>query len=505
MKKSPWFSEDHQLFRQSIRQYIDQQIRPHLDQWEEDHRIPQSVQEEMGELGYLGLIHPENYGGSDADFWYSAVFLEELGRSANAGYTAAVSVHSYMAIAHISKVGSEHLKEKYLRPAIAGKKWGALGVTEPGAGSDVAAIRTTARREGNEYIINGSKTFITNGGYGDFVTLACKTKPDQGSSGISLIVVDLDSPGVTRSVLNKLGWNSSDTAEIAFDEVRVPAENLVGQENQGFYYIMDSFQLERLVAALLAIGGAHRAMELTLQYMDEREAFGRKINRFQALRHRLADLATELDAASQYTYYCSWLYENEQFAVKECSMAKLLTSELGKKIADECLQCFGGYGYMEEYPMARMFRDARAGTIVGGSSEIMREIIAKMIFDGTEYESAYETETEALPSARELILSLPSRLREAKINGQTGIWHFDLSGDSGGKFSVRLQDAQVFVEEGLQGEADCLIESSAETYEQVELGRMDAQQALMQGAIKVSDLGAMMRFSPLFRRYKSKS
>ncbi len=515
---SPWFREEHHLFRQSIRQFIEKEVVPNAPLWEKQGFVPREVWLRMGELGFLGINHEETYGGSGADFFYTVVYLEELARSTMGGFTSAVSVHQYMATAHIARVGSPSLKERFLKPSVTGRKWGALGISEPGAGSDVASIRTTAIREGDHYRINGSKTFITNGVNGDFVTLACKTKPEAGAAGISLIVVEKGTPGFTATNLEKMGWHSSDTGELAFDDVKVPVENLIGQENQGFYYIMDSFQLERLVAAILAIGGARHALEIALKYLDEREAFGRKLNRYQVLRHRLVDLATELEAAEQYVYYTSWLFERGEFAVRECSMAKLLTSELGKKMADACLQCFGGYGFMEEYPIARMYRDARAATIVGGTSEIMREIIAKMIFDGTSYRPAYEdpaTNSAAnglgedlkipgahSPSARELILGLPDRFRSDKAKQDLNrLFHFALTGDGGGQFSVRVQAGGVEVSEGIIGTADCLIEAEAGDYASLELGRLDAQTALMTGKIKVSDLGAKMAFTPLFRRW----
>lgn len=399
-RPSLYFTDEHELFRQSVRQFIQNEIIPHTDEWETARRIPASIFQRMGELGYLGLPYSELYGGTNADFWFSVVFLEELARCGMGGFTTAVSVHTYMAINHIAKAGGPALKEQYLVPAIAGEKVAALAITEPDAGSDVSAIRTTARRETNdetgedEYVINGSKTFISNGTYGDFVTLTVKTKPDsegpdRGNTGISLIVVDLNSPGITRTKLNKMGWHSSDTAEIRFDEVRVPAKNLIGMENMGFYYLMESLQLERLVAAIMAVSGAELALEWTLHYVQEREAFGRKIGKFQAIRHKIADAATEVEMAKQFVYHTCWLFTQGEVVVKECSMAKLYTSEMQKRVVDTCLQFFGGYGYMEDYPICRAYRDSRVGTIAGGSSEIMREIIAKIVVDTVQYKAIY--------------------------------------------------------------------------------------------------------------------
>lgn len=503
---SPWFNEHHALFRDSIRQFIRAEVLPHAAAWEAAGEIPTAVWRRMGELGFLGINHDPDVGGSGADFFTSVAYLEELAHSGMGGFTAAVSVHQYMATAHIAKVGSAELRERFLVPAVTGEKWGALAVSEPGAGSDVAALRTTAVRDGDHYVINGSKTFITNGVRGDFATVACKTAPELGAGGISLIVVERGTPGFTATNLAKMGWHSSDTGELAFDEVRVPVTNLVGEENKGFYYIMDSFQLERLVAAVLACGGARHALELALRYMDEREAFGRRLNRYQALRHRMVDLLTELEAAEQFTYHTAWLHGNGHFAVRECSQAKLLTSELGKKASDVCLQVFGGYGFMEAYPMARLYRDARAGTIVGGTSEIMREIIAKMLFDGKTYRSAYGedsgTDAPKLPSAADILRALPERFRADKAPADLDrTFHFRLSGEGGGAFTVRLADGRVAVHEGAEGPADCVVEASAEDYAAVETGRLDPQAALMGGRLKVSDLAAMMGFTPLFRRW----
>ncbi|MBC3788616.1 acyl-CoA dehydrogenase family protein [Spirosoma utsteinense] len=402
-RPSLYFTEAHDLFRQSVRQFIETEVVPHTDEWETNRRIPLSVFQRMGELGYLGLPFPEEFGGVDADFWYSVVFLEELARCGMGGFTTAVSVHEYMAINHISKAGSYALKQRYLIPAIAGEKVAALAITEPDTGSDVSAIRTTAilTEAGDAFIVNGAKTFISNGTYGDFATLVVKTggaTSDTGgkSGGLSLLVVDLDSVGITRTKLNKIGWHSSDTAEIHFDDVRVPADNLIGQLNKGFYYLMESLQLERLVAAVMAVSGAQQALDWTLAYLNEREAFGRKIGTFQAIRHKIADVATEIEMARQFVYHTCWLYTQGDVVVKECSMAKLAASEMQKRVVDTCLQFFGGYGYMEDYPIARAYRDVRVGTIAGGSSEIMREIISRIVVDAVAYKPVYDgAETKA--------------------------------------------------------------------------------------------------------------
>jgi hypothetical protein len=388
---SQYFNEDHELFRKSVRRFIEKEVIPHTEKWESERRIPQSIFKRMGELGFLGLLYAEEHGGVNADFWFSVVFLEELARCGMGGFATAVSVHQFMAINHISKAGSAELKHNYLMPAILGEKIAALGITEPNTGSDVSAIQTTAVRQGNHFIINGSKTFISNGTYGDFITLAVKTKADAGQAqnGISLLVVDLEAEGVSRTKLNKMGWHSSDTAEIKFDDVRVPVDNLIGMENFGFYYLMESLQLERLVASIMAVSGAGWALDQTLHYLNEREAFGRKIGKFQAIRHKIADIATEIEVAREFVYSTCWKFTQGEVAVKECSMAKLFTSEMQKRVVDSCLQFFGGYGYMEDYPICRAYRDVRVGTIAGGTSEIMREIISKIVVDAVEYKPVY--------------------------------------------------------------------------------------------------------------------
>ncbi len=517
--KSPYFTEDHDLFRQTVRDFIEKEVVPNTNEWEAQQDVPRSIWTRMGELGFLGINYPEAYGGAEADFFYSVVFIEELSRSFMAGFPAAINVHQYMATAHLAAAGSQELKQKYLSKAISGEFIAALGVSEPNAGSDVAGMHTTAVREGDHYVINGSKIFITNGVNANFVVVACKTNPQAGVNGISLIIVDRDTPGFTTNKLDKLGWHSSDTGELFFDNVKVPASNIIGEEGKGFFYIMDSFQLERLVAAVASIAGAQHTIEITLQYMNERKAFGRPINKFQALRHLIADLQTEVDAAHQYTHYVAWLYSQGEFAVRECSQAKLLTSEVGKKAADVCLQCFGGYGFMEEYPIARMYRDARVGTIVGGTSQIMKEIIAKVLIDGTSYERAYKAEGSATNNnntssngngaantltAKEIILSLPKRYRPEKAaTGYTTSIHFNLVGNTGGQFTVNINNGNCEVQEGHHGEATCTVQANANDYEDVELGRSDAQTAVMMGKIQLSNISEMMTFSRLFKKVGS--
>lgn len=371
------FREEHELFRSSLRAWLDQHVLPHVDAWEDAGEIPRWVWRQMGEMGYFGLTFPEEYGGMGGDFWYQVVFLEEISKCHSAGFAAAVSAHPILALTHIAEAGSADLKERYLPPGIAGEIFGGLAITEPHAGSDVAGLRTTAVREGDHYVLNGAKTFITNGVLSDFLVVAAKTDTKAGAYGISLLVVDRDSPGLHAHKLKKLGWHASDTGEIHLDEVRVPVGNLIGQPNQGFFYIMQRFALERLVMAISAVAGAEHALAYTLNYMSERRAFGRPLHKFQELRHRVAQHSTELARAKAFNYAISTAFNQGDHRIKECAMAKMLSTELSDQVITDCLQFLGGYGYMEEYPLARMFRDSRLGPIGGGTSEIMREIIAK--------------------------------------------------------------------------------------------------------------------------------
>lgn len=383
-----YFTEEHQLFRQSMRDFLNREIVPHIETWEEQGYIPKDVYRKFGEMGYFGIQFPEAYGGLDLDHFYSIILGEELARVNSGGFGAAMGSHSSLALVHINAEGNEEQKQRYLVPGIKGEIIGCLAITEPFGGSDVAAVRTTAVQEGDHYVINGSKTFITNGVYSDFIVAAVRTNPDSTSGGISMMIIDRDTPGVSATKLNKLGWRASDTGEIAFDNVKVPKENLLGGFNQGFYYIMQHFALERLMMAVAGVATADYALEVTLQYMSEREAFGRKINKFQVLRHRIAQMASEVEMNKQFVYTIAQRYGQGDYVVKEAAMAKLLGTQLSDKVVYDCLQMFGGYGFMEDYPLARMFRDSRLGTIGGGTSEIMCEIISKMMIDSKAYQKA---------------------------------------------------------------------------------------------------------------------
>jgi len=375
-----FFSEEHNIFRQQLRSFIEKELAPHADEWEEAGMFPKEVFKKMGDLGFLGLRYPEEYGGMNADYWYSVVFNEELPRCQSAGVALGIMVQTDMCTPAIAAHGTPEQKEEFLKPALAGDKIGAICVTEPGAGSDVKAIRTRAVRDGDYYVINGSKTFITNGTRADWLTMAVKTDPDAGYGGISLFLFPTDTPGfqVTRK-LDKLGNRASDTAELSFEDCRVHKKYLLGEENRGFYYIMEGFQYERLAGAIGGLAGTQLVFDRTLEYAREREVFGKPVSKWQANAHLIANLATELEAAKALVYHCAEMVNNGENAIKEVSMCKLFVGELAQKVVDRCLQLFGGYGYMEEYYVARAYRDTRLITIGGGSSEVMREIISRML------------------------------------------------------------------------------------------------------------------------------
>ncbi len=379
------YNEDHRLFRQSFRDFLSQEIQPHIDKYEAQGKVPRSVYERFGEMGYLGLGYAEAYGGMDLDIWYNVIMAEEMNRLNSGGFAAAIGAHSGLALAHINGAGNKNQKEKYLRQGIKGQLIGCLAISEPDGGSDVQALRTTAIQDSDHYIINGSKTFITNGVNSDFIVAAVKTKPLAKSHGISMIIIDRDTPGVTATHLNKLGWRASDTGEISFQDVRVPISQLLGIEGQGFLYIMQHFVTERLAMAVNGYALSEYALEVTLQYMSERKAFGRSINKFQVLRHRIAQMAAEIEMNKSFVYSLYRRYQEGAYLVKEASMAKLLATQLSDKVTTQCLQMFGGYGFMEDYPLARMYRDTRIGQIGGGTSEILCEIISKIMIDGANY------------------------------------------------------------------------------------------------------------------------
>ncbi|MGF7028780.1 acyl-CoA dehydrogenase family protein [Sphingobacterium sp. HSC-15S19] len=381
------FTAEHQIFRDTLRAFIRKEITPYVDDWEKRGEIDRNVWKKMGDMGLMGLNYPEVYGGLELEFYYSLILCEELSYCFSGGFTISALVIQFMSAPYLLKYGSEDLKIRYLKPVIAGDMVSAVAITEPGAGSDVKQIKTTAVRDGDFYIVNGSKTFITNGYYGDFFITAVKTASDQGTKGISLLLIDRNATGVSSSKINKLGWHASDTAELGFNNVRVPISHLIGMEGEGFRYLMDGLQLERLTAAIHSLATAESAFQYTLDYIAQREAFGKKIQEFQTIRHRIAQMAADIATTKAFVYHCCDLQDQNEYAVKECSIAKLQASELAVNVVNQCLQLFGGYGFTEDYKIARLYRDVRVGTIIGGTSEIMLEIIAKMTIDHVTYQS----------------------------------------------------------------------------------------------------------------------
>lgn len=385
---SRYFTEEHELFRQSLKDFLQKEVVPHIDKWEETGQIERFIWEKFGEMGFFGIAYPEEYGGMNLDLFYTVILLEELQKINSGGFAAAIWAHAYLAMTHVNKEGDHEIKQKYLTPSITGEKIGCLCITEPFGGSDVAGMRTTAVKKEDTYVINGSKTFITNGVYSDYLVVAAKTNPELGNKGISIFIMDRDTPGISATKLDKLGWRASDTGEIAFDNVVIPASNLMGEENKGFPYIMQHFALERLIMGINAHARAEFALEYTLKYMSEREAFGKTINKFQALRHKIADRYTEMEICKEFNYSVAKRLDQGEYVVKEATMSKLQCTKMADEVMYDCLQFLGGYGYMEEYPLARLLRDSRLGPIGGGTSEILREIIAKMVIDKKDYKPA---------------------------------------------------------------------------------------------------------------------
>jgi alkylation response protein AidB-like acyl-CoA dehydrogenase len=377
------FTEEHEALRESMRAWVLKEVYPHRNEYEENY-WPNSILKRAGELGFLGLCYPEEYGGQGGDYFYSLVRADCMSYTGCGGLNMGFAVHTDMATPPIHLLGTEEQKQRYLPASIAGEKISCLGITEPGAGSDVASIRTTAKRDGDEFVVNGSKTFITNGPRADYIVLVVKTDPDAGYDGISLLIVDLkDDKGehvegftVSRE-LEKMGMHASDTGELSFQDVRVPVENLLGQEGKGFYHISWELQGERLVSAFGCVSGAERMFEKTLAYANEREAFGRPIGRFQAIRHKFAEMSTKIEAGKQFVHATAWRFANGEYPVREISQAKLFASRMVCEVADECIQIHGGYGYMKEYEIERAYRDARLNRIGAGTDEIMLDVIGR--------------------------------------------------------------------------------------------------------------------------------
>lgn len=383
------FSEEHEQFRKTCRAFAEKEIAPYVDEWEEARFFPNELFKKAGDLGILGAHFPEEHGGSGGDYWFSVAKAEELPRGLSSGVSMGLLVQSDMATPVIGDIGTKQQIEEFLKPAVRGEKIASLGVTEPGAGSDVAGIRTTAKRDGSDYIINGQKTFITNGARADFVTLLAKTNPEAGAHGCSFFLVPTNLKGfnVARK-LEKIGNHASDTAELFFDNVRVPKEYLLGEENQGFMYLMQNFQTERLIAAVGAVAGARLTLDSSVEYGRDRKAFGKPIIKREVWQHRFVEMYTSVEMAEAFVYKCVDRYNHERYILKQplsfdtvklISMAKIVTGDLISEITDTCLQFHGGWGYIEEYPIARAWRDQRLFRVGGGTNETMRYYLSKLM------------------------------------------------------------------------------------------------------------------------------
>lgn len=374
------FTAEHDQFRQTVRRFVKDEISPNVDRWEANKEFPaHKLFPRMGELGMLGASYPEEYGGAGADYAFHVIVADEMGRCGCMGVPMATLVQSDIAVSGLAQYGSHELKEKFLAPAVAGELVGALGVSEPDIGSDVASLSTRARSEGDDYVINGSKMWITNGAQADFVVTLCRTSDEGGYKGMSLVVVPTDSPGFeVGKKIEKMGNHSSDTGLLVYDEVRVPKSYCVGQEGKGFYYQMEQFQKERLLGSMLGVSMAEDAVRRTIEYCRDRKVFGEPLLSKQWVYFHLAELRTELTILRQFVYHCTERLIKGEDITREISMAKLKAGRLVRQVTDICVQFHGGMGYAEEYPLARMYRDARLLSIGAGADEVMLEIIAKL-------------------------------------------------------------------------------------------------------------------------------
>jgi alkylation response protein AidB-like acyl-CoA dehydrogenase len=372
-----YFTDAHEELRLHIRRFLEREVAPHLDEWEQT-MFPDSIMRRFGELGFLGLRYPPEYGGQGGDYFSAVVLSEEMARAHCGGLGMAVAVQAEMATPPVFKFGTEEQKQRFLVPAIDGSAIAAIAMTEPDAGSDLAGMKTVAKRYGNEYVLNGRKIFITNGARCQWCLVVAKTDVEAGHKGFSLFIVPKETPGfqVTRT-LKKLGMHSSDTAELLFDDCRLPADLRLGEEGEGWTDLMWELQGERLIAACGQVAGAQGTFEYAMQYAKDRTAFGRPIAHFQVIKHRLVDMGTEIAAVRAFVYDTAKRWDDGEYPVREISQAKLLASQLAVKVADDAIQILGGHGYMSEFPVERAWRDARLARIGAGTDEIMKEIIAK--------------------------------------------------------------------------------------------------------------------------------
>lgn len=373
------FTEEHQMFRESLRRFIEKEINPYVEEWEQAEIFPaKTIIAKMGELGFLGVNYPEEYGGLGLDYWYNVIRAEELGRIPCGGVPMGISVHTDMCTPALADFGSHELRKKFLEPSIKGELLGAIGVTEPDAGSDVSSIRTRAESDGDHYVISGTKLYITNGTQADWICTLVRTSPGTGFDGMSLVIVPTDAPGFSVSrKLKKMGNYSSDTAELSFDRVRVPKWYRIGPEGKGFMLQMQQFQKERLVAAVMSYTAAELTIRRTIEYLKTRKAFGRPLIENQWIHFKLAELVTEVEMLRQMCYHCTRKLVDGEDMTREASMAKLKAGHLVRQVADVCIQFHGGMGYMEEYFISRYYRDSRLMPIGGGADEVMLGIIAK--------------------------------------------------------------------------------------------------------------------------------
>lgn len=373
-----YFKEEHEKFRSEFRQFLEVEVMPFIDKWEEEEQIPKEIWKKMGDHKFLGLGYPEYSQGREGDFFHRVVLIEEVSKVHSGGFGASLGIPQ-LALPYMESYGSDFIKQKYLSKVISGEKLCSIAITEPVAGSDVAGIRTSARLEKGHYIVNGSKTFITNGFYADFYLTVVKTLDEQANSVVSLLIIDADASGITKRKIKKMGWHASDTAEIGFTDVKVPKENLVGQEGKGFLYLMSGLQFERLFMALVAMSDMKRALNYTCKQLERCELG-------ESAKHRIARMLTQLAIDTNYLYRCCEAHNSGAYIVKECSIAKLSSTEHLTHLLTDCILLLEEKGLNEKGVLARMLRDSRIGTIGGGTSEIMAEIIAKITIDETVYE-----------------------------------------------------------------------------------------------------------------------
>ncbi len=380
--QSPYFTSAHHHFRLELRDFLQTQVLPHIDQWELDHQIPKEVWRKMGELGYLGLHYPEKWGGFQKDIFYSVCLLEELGRSGYAGFRVAIAVHAYMATYYLAHEATADLQERYLLPAITGEKVAALAITEADAGTDMNSLKLTATLVGDQYVLNGRKKFVANGRVADFIIVAARTTEQSAHKrnfpyGITLFVVGKTNDGMSVRPLDCLGWHCADTCEITFNNVSVPKNHIIGQVDLGMMSIIKGLQLERLAAAFLAIGGIDYSLRQTNQYLRQRVVFNSALNSFQVIQHRMADYYVDLASIKQLAYHTALLFQQNPLLITECAMIKLKATELANTIAAASMQLHGAHGYQNDSAVSRVYRDAQAASIAAGPSEILRDIIGR--------------------------------------------------------------------------------------------------------------------------------